>query len=161
MKEQKRDVIVEMTSKKILPIILTFGLYVMVGTEGAGGGFQGGCIIAAAFILYAVVFGIQKGRTKMPESWNTFFTSLGLYLYCGCGLLAIIASLFVAEFLNYSAFWPLTNLFGPYEARALQVEFVVEVGIGITVFAAFVSMFYDLAWKDEDEAEDDEEVMEC
>lgn len=141
----------------MIPIILTFGLYTMIGSKGAGGGFQGGCIVAATFILYALILGFDQGRRKIPESWNTFFKSLGLYLYCGCGLLSIIASAFVAEFLNYSAFWPISKLVGIHEARAIQVEFVIEVGIGITVFAAFVSMFFDLAWMDE--GEDDGEDL--
>ncbi|MCS7121959.1 MAG: hypothetical protein NZ895_05110 [Archaeoglobaceae archaeon] len=147
----KRDIIVDTTSRKMLPIVLAFGLYTMIGSKGAGGGFQGGCIVAAAYILHALVFGFIEGRRKMPESWNTFFMSFGLYLYCGCGLLSIFASLLVAEFLNYSAFWPITQLVGPHEARAVQIEFIIEVGIGVTVFASFVSMFYDLAWKDEEE----------
>ncbi|MEM1578229.1 MAG: MnhB domain-containing protein [Archaeoglobaceae archaeon] len=156
MKEQdyykyRKDIIVDTTSKKMLPIILAFGLYTMIGTKGAGGGFQGGCIIAAAFILHALVFGLVEGRKKIPESWNTFFASFGLYLYCGCGLLSIFTSLFMAEFLNYSAFWPIAKAVGIHEARSIQVEFIIEVGIGITVFAAFVSMFYDLAWKEEEE----------
>lgn len=146
-----RDVIVDATSKRMLPLILAFGLYTMIGSKGAGGGFQGGCIVAAAFILHALVFGLVEGRKRMPETWNTFFKSFGLHLYCGCGLLSIFASFFIAEFLNYSAFWPIANLVGIHEARAVQVEFVIEVGIGVTVFAAFVSMFYDLAWKDEGE----------
>ncbi|MCX8172656.1 MAG: hypothetical protein N3D09_03465 [Archaeoglobaceae archaeon] len=154
MKEYQRDIIVDTTSRKMIPVILAFGLYTMVGSKGAGGGFQGGCIVASAFILYTLIFGVAQGRSKIPESWNTFFTSFGLHLYCGCGLLAIVASLFTAEFLNYSAFWPIAEAVGVYEARALQVELIIEIGIGITVFAAFVSMFYDLAWKDEDEFEE-------
>ncbi|MEM0350795.1 MAG: MnhB domain-containing protein [Archaeoglobaceae archaeon] len=158
MREYRRDIIVDTTSKMMIPIILTFGLYTMIGTKGAGGGFQGGCIVAATFILYALVFGFTEGRNKIPESWNTFFKSFGLYLYCGCGLLSIMASAFVAEFLNYSAFWPISNLVGTHEARAIQVEYVIEVGIGITVFAAFVSMFFDLAWKDERDSDDREDL---
>lgn len=150
---EKRDIVVDTTSKKMIPIILTFGLYTMIGSKGAGGGFQGGCIIAAVFILYSLIFGLIEGRRKIPESWNTFFKSFGLYLYCICGLLSIIASGFVAEFLNYSAFWPIANLFGIHEARTIQIELIIEVGIGITVFAAFTSMFFDLAWKEEDEFE--------
>lgn len=146
-----RDVIIESTAKLMIPFILVFGLYVMMGSEGTGGGFQGGCILAAAYILYVTAFGTQKGRVMMPESWNTFFTSLGLYLYDGAGLVAIIFSLGVAQFLNYSAVWPLANILGTAGARGYLVAFVVDVGIGITVMAAFVSQFFDLAWKESEE----------
>jgi multicomponent Na+:H+ antiporter subunit B len=147
----KRDVVVETTAKLMVPFILVFGLYVMMGSEGTGGGFQGGCILAAAYILYATAFGTVKGRGIMPESWNTFFTSLGLYLYDGAGLMAVIFSLAAAQFLNYSAVWPLANILGIAEARGYLVAFMVDVGIGVTVMAAFVSQFFDLAWKEKEE----------
>ena len=153
----KRDVIIETTAKLMVPLILVFGMYVMVGTEGTGGGFQGGCILAGAFILHITVFGTVKGREKMPESLNAFFTSFGLYLYDGAGLLAIIFSLGAAEFLNYCAVWPLAKIVGEPVTRGYLVAFMVSVGIGTTVMAAFVSQFFDLAWKEEDEMKEDEQ----
>ena len=150
-KVYKRDVIIETTAKVMVPLILVFGMYVMVGTEGTGGGFQGGCILAGAFILYVTAFGTEKGRGLMPESWNTFFTSFGLYLYDGAGLLAVIFSLATAQFLNYSAVWPVANIVGVATARGYLVAFMVSVGIGVTVMAAFVSQYFDLAWKEEEE----------
>jgi len=153
----KRDVIIETTAKMMVPLILVFGMYVMVGTEGTGGGFPAGCIVAAAFILYITAFGTDKGRIKMPESWNAFFTSFGLYLYDGAGLLAVIFSLGAAQFLNYSAVWPLAKLVGIATTRGYLLAFMVSVGIGITVMAAFVSQFFDLAWKEEEEMEEGEQ----
>ena len=161
-KEYKRDVIIETTAKAMVPLILLFGLYVMVGTEATGGGFQGGTILAAGYVLYVTAFGTVKGRERMPESWNTFFKSFGLYLYCGAGFLAIIFSLGAAQFLNYSAVWPLARIVGIAVTRGYLLAFMVSVGIGTTVMAAFVSQFFDLAWKDEDEEKEKEksEVVE-
>ena len=62
----KRDVVIEVTASLMFPFILLFGLYVMMGTGGTGGGFQGGTILATGFILYITVFGTDKGREKMP-----------------------------------------------------------------------------------------------
>jgi len=156
-KEYKRDIIIETTAKAMVPLILLFGMYVMVGTEGTGGGFQGGTILAAGFILYVTAFGTVKGRERMPESWNAFFKSFGLYLYNGAGQIAIIFSLGAAQFLNYSAVWPLEKIVGIAVTRGYLVAFMVSVGIGVTVMAAFVSQFFDLAWKEEDEAEGGEQ----
>ncbi|MDD1742910.1 MAG: hypothetical protein LUQ47_06215, partial [Methanotrichaceae archaeon] len=64
----KRDVIIEVTTNFMFPLTLLFGLYIMMGTSGTGGGFQGGTILATAFILYITVFGTEMGRKKMPES---------------------------------------------------------------------------------------------
>ncbi len=134
----------------MLPFIQLYGFYVMTGTEGAGGGFQGGVILAASFILYAITFGAERGRKEAPESLNTAFKSVGLWIYAGVGMLAIVYSLGRAEFLNYSATF--LSLVVPHTvARGILIADVIEVGIGMTVAASFISLFFDLVWKgDED-----------
>ena len=140
----------------MIPFIQLFVLYVMIGTERAGGGFQGGVIIAASFILFVMAFGITKGRKKLPESWNAIFNSMGVWIFAGIGLLCVILSLGVAEYLNYAAI-PLWKIVGHAETRALMIADGVEVGIGIAVFSIFASIFFDLAWKEESvEAEESE-----
>jgi len=153
--EYKRDVIIETTARLMFPLILLFGLYVMIGTGGTGGGFQGGTILAAAFILYITVFGHEKGREKMPESINVFFKSFGLFLYNGAGWICILFSLGTAQWLNMPAFWPVTDFVGVPASRSFLVGYMISVGIGLTVMASFVSQFFDLAWKEEDEMEGD------
>jgi multicomponent Na+:H+ antiporter subunit B len=154
-REYKRDVIIETTARLMFPLILLFGLYVMIGTGGTGGGFQGGTILAAAFILYITVFGHEKGREKMPESINVFFKSFGLFLYNGAGWICILFSLGTAQWLNMPAFWPVTDFVGVPASRSFLVGYMISVGIGLTVMASFVSQFFDLAWKEEDEMEGD------
>ena len=39
-KAYKRDVIIEVTTNLMFPLTLLFGMYVMFGTGGTGGGFQ-------------------------------------------------------------------------------------------------------------------------
>lgn len=157
-KRYERDVVIETIARLMIPFIQLYGLYVMMGTEGAGGGFQGGTVIAASFVLYVVAFGITRGRSKFPESWNAAFKSLGLYLYAGIGLLCIIFGIIfhhgAAEYLNYAAV-PLSNIIGHADTRALMIADVVEIGIGMTVMAAFVSLFFDLAWKEESVEEEE------
>jgi multicomponent Na+:H+ antiporter subunit B len=114
------------------------------GASGPGGGFQGGVVFGSSFVLYVVVFDIIGGRKRLPESVNTVLSSLGLYIYAGLGLLCIILSSGVAQYLNYG-FLPFTPHFE--ENRALSIE-LVEMGIGITVMAIIVSIFFDLAWKE-------------
>ncbi|OUU21983.1 MAG: cation:proton antiporter, partial [Planctomycetia bacterium TMED53] len=42
----------------LFPYVLVYGLYVqMHGEIGPGGGFQAGVLVAAAFILHALLFG--------------------------------------------------------------------------------------------------------
>jgi multisubunit Na+/H+ antiporter MnhB subunit len=62
------------------PIIL-FGLYVQFhGDFGPGGGFQAGVIIAAAFILHGLVFGLEKGRRLVSEQVNLWIMAIGVLM---------------------------------------------------------------------------------
>ena len=145
-KEAERSIVIETVSRVMIPFIQLFSLYVIIhGASGPGGGFQGGVVFGSSFILYVVVFDITRGRKKLPESLNTALSSLGLYIYAGLGLLCIIVSSGVAQYLNYG-FLPFTSHFE--ENRAMSIE-LVEIGIGITVMAIMISIFFDLAWKEE------------
>ena len=138
----------------MIPFIQLFGLYVIVhGAGGPGGGFQGGVVFASAFILYVIAFNLTDGGARFPESGNIILSSLGLYIYAGIGLLAIFFTLGAAQYLNYG-FIPFTSHFE--ENRALGMDFV-EIGIGITVMAIIVSIFFDLVQKDGDGQEEEEE----
>ena len=153
-KQGERDVILETVVRVMIPFIQLFALYVIIhGAGGPGGGFQGGVVFASAFILYVIAFNLAGGRERFPESANTILSSLGLYIYAGIGLLAIIFSLGAAQYLNYG-FIPFTSHFE--ENRALSMDFV-EMGIGITVIAIIASIFFDLAQKDAEEKEEEEE----
>ena len=153
-KQGEGNIIVETVSRVMIPFIQLFGLYVIVhGAGGPGGGFQGGVVFASAFILYVIAFNLAGGRARFPESGNTILSSLGLYIYAGIGLLAIFFTLGAAQYLNYG-FIPFTSHFE--ENRALGMDFV-EIGIGITVMAIIVSIFFDLVQKDGDGQEEEEE----
>ena len=146
--------IIETISRVLIPFIQLFSLYVIIhGASGPGGGFQGGVVFGSSFILYIVAFGIRGGKKRLPESVNTVLSSLGVYIYAGIGLLCIILSWGVAQFLNYG-FIPITSHFE--ENRALGMD-LVEIGIGITVTAIIASIFFDLAGTEEDREEGREE----
>lgn len=66
----------------VIPIILVFGVYVLLnGHLSPGGGFSGGAILAAAFILYALVWGDERASQLMtPRLIRTVVVcSLGFY----------------------------------------------------------------------------------
>lgn len=131
-------IVVTTVVRFILPFMQLYGFYVLTGTEGAGGGFQGGVILAASFILYAITFG-----EGVDGRWVKTFKSIGLWIYAGVGVLTVFYSLFHAEFLNYSATF--LSLIVPHTvARGILIANVIEVGIGMTVCASFVSMFFDI-----------------
>lgn len=57
------DEIVRNTARIIVPIILLFGIYVILnGHLSPGGGFSGGAIIGAGLITYSVAYGNKRAR---------------------------------------------------------------------------------------------------
>lgn len=59
--------ILSAVSKFIMPFIQVFGIYVIVnGHISPGGGFAGGTIIGASFILYRIVNEPDKAKDKLP-----------------------------------------------------------------------------------------------
>lgn len=64
--EQEREVmihdnILRNTAKVAVPIIILFGIYVILnGHLGPGGGFSGGAIIGGGLILYVISFGFSR-----------------------------------------------------------------------------------------------------
>ena len=67
-------------AKILFAPIIMFGLYVQFhGDFGPGGGFQAGVIIAAAFILHALVFGLQAGRKIISARVNLWMMVLGVW----------------------------------------------------------------------------------
>ncbi len=145
-----RDVVNETIGRLMIPFIQLFALYVIIhGAGGPGGGFQGGVILASAFVLYLVIFGLAAAGKRFPERANNYLMSTGVYLYAGVGLLCVLVTLGAAQFLNYG-YLPLTHMFE--ENRALGMD-LVEIGIGITVCAVITEIFFNLVWKKEDETE--------
>jgi multicomponent Na+:H+ antiporter subunit B len=153
-KQRDRNFVVETVARVMIPFIQLFGLYVIIhGAGGPGGGFQGGVVFASSFILYTIAFNLAGGRERFPESANRIFSSLGLYMYAGIGLLAIIFSMGAAQYLNYG-FIPFTSHFE--KNRAFGIDFV-EMGIGITVMAIIASIFFDLVQKERNGREEEGE----
>lgn len=133
----RRKVVLRVVSKFLIPFILLFGLYVQWhGDFGPGGGFQAGVIFASAFILYALIFGVQKTRQAVPAWVTRGGLAVGVLLYAGVG----VATLLMGEnFLNYNAL-----AHEPTHGQHLGI-LLVELGVGITVCCAIITIFIAFA----------------
>ncbi|MGD8593075.1 MAG: Na(+)/H(+) antiporter subunit B [Gammaproteobacteria bacterium] len=133
----KHNLILRVIAKILIPIILLFALYVQFhGDYGPGGGFQAGVIFSVAFILYALVFGLDTAQQVMPMNVLRILASVGLLIYAGTG----IATLFLGgQFLNYNV---LAN--SPVAGQHLGIV-VIELGVGITVSSVMMIIFFSFA----------------
>lgn len=123
--------------KTLIPFVLLFALYVQLhGDYGAGGGFQAGVIFATGFVLYDLVFGEGDARLVLPPSWLPGLAAFGILFFAGVGLFALLKG---RPFLDYSV---LSS--DPVAGQHLGV-LLVELGIGIAVFAVVLAIFYALS----------------
>lgn len=131
---EHESIIVKTISRLLTPFIQIFALYVIMhGHSSPGGGFQGGIILGASYILLILSFGMNEVKRRFNERLLTMFTSLGVFIYAGIGILCLILG---ANFLDYGIL-PIA------EPRSIGV-LGIEVGVGITVMAVMLSIFHDL-----------------
>ena len=132
--------IIRVISKLMIPVILLFALYVQFhGDFGPGGGFQAGVIFASALILYSLIFGIHHARKVISSGATRMLLSVGVILYTGVGIAGII---FGGNFLDY-------NVLGPNNVAGQHIGILlVELGVGITVAATMITVFFVFAGQD-------------
>jgi multicomponent Na+:H+ antiporter subunit B len=134
------DVIIRTAARILTPFIQIYGLYVFVhGHSSPGGGFQGGCIMAASFVLLCIAFDLRAAKKRLTERRNMVFCALGVFIYTGTGYLALACS---GNFLDYGVLSRLLPT-DPAKARYYGMA-IVELGVQITVMAVMVSIFLDL-----------------
>ncbi len=134
------DLIPRVVGRLLVPFILLFGLYVQFhGDFGPGGGFQAGALIAAAFILYALVEGEDRTLAALPRSALLALMVSGALLYGGVGLAGILLG---GGFLDYSVLAD-----DPVAGQHLGI-LLIEAGVGLTVTGVLLSIFHAFAARD-------------
>lgn len=136
---RQRHRVLQVVTRLLVPFVLMFGLYVQFhGDYGPGGGFQAGVIFASAFILYGLIFGLQRTRRVLPPSVLRWLMALGVLLYAGTGVVTMMLG---GNLLDYDVL-----AHDPLHGQHWGI-FAVELGVGITVTAVMVSLFYGFASK--------------
>ena len=81
--EPRFDKILQQVTFILFPLIMIFGIYVVVnGHLSPGGGFSGGAIMGAGLILYLNAFGIEKMRRFFTENTHKYVCVAALSFYC-------------------------------------------------------------------------------
>ena len=134
------DIIIKTLCRLLIPFIQLFGLYVIAHGHGSpGGGFQGGCILAASFVLILIAFDLAEAKKRFSEKLNNFLNSFGVFIYAWTGWMCLLLG---GNFLDYGKLSKILPV-DPVRARYFGI-FSIEVGVGITVMAVMVSIFLDL-----------------
>lgn len=81
--EPKQDSVLQVAACVLVPVIILFGIYVILnGHLSPGGGFSGGAIIGAGLILYLSAFGFEKTEKLFTEKTYKCISFGALTTYC-------------------------------------------------------------------------------
>ncbi len=132
------DIIVLRTIVRLLlPLVLLYALYMQFHSEiTPGGGFQAGIIFAAAFIGYSLTNDIISLQKILPLILVRIIAALGILIYAGVGVASILMG---SNFLGYGALATIA-----VEGQKIGI-ILVEFGVGLTVFASIMLIFYSFA----------------
>ena len=135
------DLIVIQTCKLVIPLLQMFALYVLAhGHHSPGGGFQGGVMLGASFILIALANGVEAAVKILSEGKVVLLAAIGIVIYAGTGL---ICQLMGQNFLDYDVLAQILPD-DPSKARS-HAMLIVETGVAFTVTAIMFSMYANLA----------------
>ncbi len=81
--EPKNDIILQKCALILVPVILLFGIYIVLnGHLSPGGGFSGGAVLGSGLILYLNAFGFKKTERFFTEKVYRRVTLCALTFYC-------------------------------------------------------------------------------
>ena len=145
----REKLILRVVSKALIPFILLFALYVQFhGDFGPGGGFQAGVLFAAGLILYGLIFGLRDLQELIPPRVVEVGVALGVLIYGGVGVATVLLGRGrdgTGNFLDYNALGHHVGSYG-VDAHGQHLGILlVELGVGITVTAGMLGIYYMFA----------------
>ncbi len=142
MNEEKgMSLIVKTVTRWLKGFIFLFGAYIVIyGHLSPGGGFPGGVVFAATFILITLAFGREYALRKMGKILASELDSLGAILFLLIALLGIYyGGTFFLNFIEKR--YPTVN-FKLFSAGTIPL---CQISIGIKVGASLFMVFIILA----------------
>ena len=135
------DTIIRFVARQLVPFIQLFALYVVAhGHHSPGGGFQGGVILGASFILLAVSYDSRMIIGRMSERLNVLLGNIGVLIYAGIGFLCLLLG---ANFLDYSMLSKVLPATDKVMARSHGM-LGIEIGVAIAVMAIVISIYLNI-----------------
>lgn len=134
-----RDTIVSIITRFMLPFITLFGLYLIIHVHlSPGGGFSGGTVVGAGFVLLSLSYGISMQSRKFSHRTSTLIESGGALIYI---ILGVVSFLYGQPFLSNLAIYPAGE-----PGRLFSAGFIVliNLAIGFKVASTIIALFDSL-----------------
>ena len=130
----EHHLVLHVVARLLIPLIMLFALYVQFhGDYGPGGGFQAGVIFAVGFILYGLIYGVDKLRDVIHPTLIRICAAGGVLLYAGVGVAGMMSG---GEFLNYSVLAE-----DPVAGQHIGI-LIIEFGVGLTVASTMTILLF-------------------
>lgn len=143
----RHHLVLRVVSKLLIPFIILYGLYVQFhGDFSPGGGFQAGVIVAAAIILYALIFGIERAKSVFKPQVLLVLAPLGVMVFALVGYAAMALG---GAFLDY-------DFLAANDTAGQHIGIItVEFGVGLTVASVMSLIFLAYAGRTRDIDDED------
>lgn len=129
-----RPVILVTATRYLMPMLLLLSAFLLFrGHNLPGGGFIGGLVASATFILHSLAYGVDDTR-KLLRVNPLFLIGAGLLTALGSG---------VAGLLSGRPF--MTGLWGSLEGMHVGTPVVFDVGVYLVVIGAVLTIILSLA----------------
>ena len=130
--------ILQTAARLLMPLLLLFAVFLLVrGHNQPGGGFVGGLVVAASFVLYSIAFGVDAARRALLVRPSTLL-GIGLLVALVSGLPAVVAG---HAFMT--ALW--TTIGAGSMAVAVGTPLVFDVGVFLAVVGVVLTIVFTLA----------------
>ena len=130
--------ILQTATRFLMPLLLLFAVFLLLrGHNEPGGGFVGGLVVAAAFVLYAIAYGVSASRRALLVEPSTLL-GVGLLVAAGSGMPAVLFGLpFMTAAWTTVGAGPLT--FG------VGTPLVFDLGVFLAVIGVVLTIVFTLA----------------
>ena len=133
-----KSLILRTATRFLMPLLLLFAVFLLLrGHNEPGGGFVGGLVVAAAFVLYAIAYGVEAGRRALLID-PSMLLGAGLLVALGSGIPAVLVG---RPFLT--AMWTRAGI----EPSGFDVgtPIVFDVGVFLAVIGVVLTIVFTLA----------------
>lgn len=148
MKKKFGGIILDVSTRLVIPFSMMFAIYVLAaGEQSPGGGFQAGAVLALGIVFARLV----KGRTaafRIPGTIAVSAAGLGAFFYCLTGWLTLFGG---GKFLEYGRLpfsWP------DYEKLHELGIFLIEAGVTVCVMMTIIAILEALLKREDFEDHD-------
>ena len=130
--------ILQTAARLLMPLLLLFAVFLLLrGHNQPGGGFVGGLVVAASFVLYSIAFGVDAARRALLVRPSTLL-GIGLLVALVSGLPAVVAG---HAFMT--ALW--TTVAAGSMSIAVGTPLVFDVGVFLAVIGVVLTIVFTLA----------------